>query len=416
MSASTGARPVMEKKHILIISQYFYPEPFRINDMASDLVKRGYKVTVLTGVPNYPEGKVYPGYARGKRRRESYNGMEIIRIPLKARGRTPLGLALNYLSFVVSGWFWKTFTKLKADLVFSYEVSPMTQVKVGCWYAKRFRVPHYVYVQDLWPENVETVGGIRSRLVLGPIDRMVDGIYRSADMIFVTSPGFKKAVMERKKPVSAEKVHYLPQYAEDFYVPAERAPVPEIPDDGRFTIAFTGNIGSAQGLEVLPEAAALLKDKPVRFFIVGDGRSRDQLIKLIREKGAEDMFVLIPRRPPESIPGLLAACSACFISFKDIPLFEKTIPAKLQSYMACGKPIVAAAKGETQRIIEEAGCGVCVGLGSGEALAEAVERLMESPSLDEMGRNARRYFEEHFAKKMLMDKLDAAFMNGRFEE
>lgn len=406
----------MRKKHILIISQYFYPEPFRINDMAADLVKRGYKVTVLTGVPNYPEGRVYPDYKRGRNRRESYKGCDIIRIPLKARGSTPLGLVMNYASFVISGWFWKSFTRLRADLVFSWEVSPMTQVRVGCGCAKKMKVPHYVYVQDLWPENVRTVAGVSSRAVLGPIDRMVDKIYSSADMIFVTSPSFKKAVTGRKKPVNAAKVHYLPQYAEDFYVPLAKAPVPEIPDDGVFTIAFTGNIGSAQGLEALPEAAALLKDMPVRFVIVGDGRSRDQLVKHIAEKGVEDRFILVPRRPPEEIPAILAASSACFISFRDDPLFEKTIPAKLQSYMACGKPIIAAAKGETQRIVEEADCGVCVGLGDPRELAEAIRGLMERDDLTALGSNARRYFERHFTKDMLMDKLDAAFMTGKFDD
>ena len=185
----------MKKKHILVVTQYFYPEPFRINDMCQEWINRGYKVTVLTGLPNYPEGKIYKGYKFGKRRKEIWNGIEIIRIPLIARGKNSIRLTLNYLSFVVSGWFWKVFTRLKADLVFSYEVSPMTQVLVGCWYAKRRKIPHYLYVQDLWPENVEIVTGIKSKAILNPISKMVNKIYKKSDLIFATSESFVSEII-----------------------------------------------------------------------------------------------------------------------------------------------------------------------------------------------------------------------------
>ena len=144
------------KKHILIVSQYFYPEQFRINDIAAEWVKRGHKVTVLTGIPNYPQGKFYDGYSWRKNRREVWNGVDIIRIPLFARGKSSIGMILNYFSFVISGFFWKCFTKLKADVVFTFEVSPMTQALIGVWYSKKHKIPNYLYVQDLWPENVLT--------------------------------------------------------------------------------------------------------------------------------------------------------------------------------------------------------------------------------------------------------------------
>lgn len=158
-----------EKKHILVLSQYFYPEQFRINDMCNEWVKRGYKVTVLTGIPNYPYGKFYKGYGYTKKRHEQWNGMEIIRIPLIPRGKTAIGLILNYLSFVCSGFFWKTFTKVKADCIFMYEVSPMTQTLIGVWYAKKQKIPCFLYVQDLWPENVEIVTGIKNKTILNAI-------------------------------------------------------------------------------------------------------------------------------------------------------------------------------------------------------------------------------------------------------
>lgn len=397
-----------EKPHILVISQYFYPEPFRINDMAVEWVKRGYEVTVLTGIPNYPMGKFYPGYSWIKRRREFWNGMEIIRIPLIARGHTPIGLVLNYFSFVIFGWLWNRFTKINADLVFSFEVSPMTQVKVGCGYAKKHHVPHFAYIQDLWPENVEVITGIRNKAVINSIDKMVDKIYKQVDQIFVTSVSFAKAVANRKVRVPKEKIHYWPQYAEEFYQPMTKVDIPGIPDDGSFKIAFTGAIGYAQGLDILPRTALLLRNENVKFVIVGDGRYQAEFEKEIRKQGVGDKFILLPRQAAERIPRILSACDAGFISFMDTELFEKTIPAKLQSYMACGMPILAAAKGETQRIVREAGCGYCCEIGNEAALAEAV-KTMTRTDCNQLRKNSRKYFEEHFDKKRLMDLMDKWF-------
>lgn len=402
----------MKEKHILVVTQYFYPEPFRINDMCEEWVRRGYKVTVLTGLPNYPEGKIYKGYRWGKRRRETWNGIEIIRIPLIARGRGAIRLALNYLSFVVSGFFWKTFTKLKADLVFSFEVSPMTQVLVGCWYAKRRKIPHYLYVQDLWPENVEIVTGIHSKAVLNPIGKMVNRIYKNCDLIFATSESFVTEIQKRVFD-DKSKVKYWPQYAEEFYRPTETR-IPELADDA-FKIIFTGNIGQAQGLDILPRTAKLLKEKAqnVKFVIVGDGREKDALVEDIKLHGVEDMFTMIPRKPAEEIPAYLCSCQAAFVSFMDNELFAKTIPAKLQSYMACGMPIIAAATGETERIVKEADCGVSAKIGDAEDLARAVSELIRESDPPRLGANARVYFEQHFKKEMLMDKMDA-YVNQAF--
>lgn len=390
---------------ILVVSQCFYPESFRINDMAREWVKRGYDVTVLTGIPNYPEGRFFQGYSWTKKRHEDWEGVEIIRIPIIARGHNPLGLILNYFSFVIAGWFWNRFNKVKADFVFSFETSPMTQVKVGCGYARKHKVPHFVYVQDLWPENVEIITGIHSRLVIGPIDRMVDKIYRQVDKVFVTSPSFVNAVINRKNRVNPDKVFYWPQYAEDFYLPLEKQHVHEIPDDDCFKIAFTGNIGNAQGLDILPKTAEMLKSENIRFVIVGDGRYLPELTKQIEERGVKEKFVLVPRVPAERVPFLLSACDACFISFANSSLWEMTIPAKLQSYMACGKPIIASASGETRRVIEEAGCGICADIGNEKALADGILNLMKE-NLMVLGNNSRTYFENHFDKKKLMDEMD----------
>ena len=394
-----------EIKHILVVSQYFYPESFRINDMCAEWVKRGYKVTVLTGIPNYPYGKYFDGYGMFKKRREKYMGMDIIRIPLIARGHNSVGMVMNYMSFVFSGFFWKTFTRIKADMVFIFEVSPMTQALNGVWYAERRKIPCWLYVQDLWPENIEIVTGIHSPAVLKPIENMVKSIYHRCDRIFATSPSFVEMIRQRI-PDEGDKVSYWPQYAEDFYRSVENAKSELIPDDGRFKVIFTGNVGQAQGLEILPETARLLKGKEVCFVIVGDGRSKDALTEKINEYGVSDMFVMIPRQPAENIPELLGCCDAAFVSFMNNALFANTIPAKLQSYMACGMPILACATGETERVVSEADCGKCCPIGDASKLAEAVLSLASDDRLREYGKNAREYFVSHFDKKMLLDIFD----------
>ena len=396
------------RKHILIVSQYFYPEQFRINDIASEWVKKGYKVTVLTGIPNYPQGKFYKGYNWFKKRKEIWNGIDIIRIPLFARGKTFIGMVLNYLSFIISGWFWKNFTKVKADLVFTFEVSPMTQALVGVWYSKRRKIPHYIYVQDLWPENVEIVTGIHSKLIINPISKMVNYIYKHSDKIFATSPSFVTEIQKRT-PDEKDKVLYWPQYAEDFYVPMEKHETFEVLNNGKTNVVFTGNIGQAQGLDLLPKTARILKEKGVadiNFVIVGDGRYKKQLLDDIEQNNVADMFTMIDRQPPEKIPELLSACDIAFISFMDNSLFSMTIPAKLQSYMACGKAIIAAATGETERIICEAECGICSKIGDADALAEGIVELKNNYDLCELGKRSRKYFEINFDKYKLLDAME----------
>ncbi len=396
-----------KRKHILVISQYFYPETFRINDMCQEWVNRGYKVTVVTGIPNYPEGKFYKGYSWFKKRKESWNGIDIIRLPLISRGKSSIRLALNYFSFVFSGFFWKIFTKIKADVVFTFEVSPMTQALLGVWYAKKRKIPHYLYVQDLWPENVEIVAGIRNKAILKSIGKMVNYIYKHCDLIFATSKSFVTEIQKRVFD-NKEKVKFWPQYAEDFYQPIENAKSPGIIEEDSFNVIFTGNIGQAQGLDILPKTAEKLKENnaKIRFIIVGDGREKENLLTDIQNRAVEEYFTMIPRQPAEKIPELLSCCNAAFISFMDNPLFANTIPAKLQSYMACGMPIIAAATGETKKIIEEADCGICVEMGDSEKLASALLAFAQRKDMEELSLRAKNYCMNHFDKKTLMDEMD----------
>lgn len=401
------------KKHILVIAQYFYPEQFRINDICTEWIKRGYKVTVITGIPNYPQGKYYPGYGLFKKRKETYNGIEIIRIPLIPRGRNSIMLALNYLSFVVSGFFWKVLAKVEADYVFIFEVSPMTQALPGVWYAKKRKIPCYLYVQDLWPENVQIITGITNEYVIESIGRMVDYIYARCERIFTTSNSFIESIIKRDVPI--EKVKYWPQYAEDFYYPMEKINIEEIPYDKAFNVIFAGNIGNAQGLDILPKVATLIKERKlkrkVRFNVVGDGRYKNTLMNLVSLNNVSDMFNFIPKQPSTTIPRFMAASDVAFICLTDNPLFAMTIPAKLQAYMACGIPIIASTDGETTKIINEANCGGCAPAGDAEKLAEVIVNLSNKSyeQLKQIGKNAREYYDRNFNKEKLLNEMDEYF-------
>lgn len=404
------------KKHILVISQYFYPEQFRINDICTEWVKRGYKVTVITGIPNYPQGKYYEGYGLFKSRRESYNGVEIIRIPLVARGSNSITLILNYLSFVATGFIWKSTTNIKADFVFIYEVSPMTQALPGVWYAMKRKIPCYLYVQDLWPENVAIITGTTNKWVLSSIGKMVDYIYSNCTKILTTSKSFVKSIENRG--VSTEKIMFWPQYAEDFYKPMKQSESVIEETKKVFKVIFTGNIGNAQGLDILPEAARIIKDEidctsKILFTIVGEGRYKGTLLELVKNKGVTELFSFIPKKPAIEIPKILSEHDVAVICLTANPLFKMTIPAKLQSYMACGMPILASADGETADIVNESSSGMVCEVGNAKSFADAVIKMskLSATELDELQLNSRNYYDNNFNKQDLLNEIDDLFQN-----
>lgn len=394
----------MKKKRILVVSQYFYPEQFRINDMCEEWISRGYEVSVVTGIPNYPQGHFFEGYSWFHKRKEKHNGVNIIRLPIIPRGTGGISLSLNYLSYVVTGAVWAMFTRVKADKVFIFEVSPMTQALVGVWYAKRKRIPCYLYVQDLWPENVQTVTGLNNKQIINAIGKMVDYIYKNCTKILTTSPSFVKKIVARGC-VEEKKVLYWPQYAEEFYRPIKNS----VESSGKIII-FTGNIGYAQGLDILPKAAQILKDQGCicKIQIIGDGRYRNEFEQIIKNLGVQEMFEFFGKKAPEEIPKYMANADFAFLSFASNELFANTIPAKMQSYMACGMPIIGAVSGESERIIKEAACGWVAPMGKPEKLAEVIKEAINSSANERcaMSENSLHYCKKYFNKKNLMDNLE----------
>ncbi|MDT4763366.1 glycosyltransferase family 4 protein [Sphaerochaeta sp. PS] len=395
---------------ILVESQFFYPEQMRINDICVALAASGHIVTVVTSIPNYPKGKFFSGYGFFHKRRETYQGVSIIHLPVIPRGKGFIGLTLNYISFVVSGWFFAHLTREKADVVFMNMSSPMTQSLVGVWFAKRRKIPSAIYILDLWPESFEVITGISSPMVIKPIGRMVDGIYRRTDKVLTSSRSFIEAIAERGVP--SEKLLFWPQYAEEFYQPLERDPLDQtlLAHVSRLTFTFTGNIGLAQGLDILIPVALLLKEQgiPVRFVLVGDGSDKERLLDLVVTNNLEDWFVFIERQPAEKIPALLSASDAGLVILKKSAIFSKTIPAKVQSYLACGVPILVSADGEVQQVVSEAKAGFVTDAEDAQGLFNIIVSFssLSKPERLEMGKQAKLYSDRMYSKEILIDQLE----------
>lgn len=398
---------------LLVISQYYYPEQFRINDICKELVKRGYEVTVLTGIPNYPEGKYYKGYGLIKKRKETHDGVQIIRIPIFPRGKKSIMLVLNYFSFVFSGFFWSKFTRRKFDKVFIYEVSPITQAFPGIWYARRKKIQSCIYVMDLWPESIELATGINNKHIMKRIGKMVDKIYRKCDIILTSSENFIKAIAKRGHP--KEKMMFWPQYAEDFYKPLNKEdfPISDM-DDNRFKIVFAGNIGYAQGLNILIDTAKILRERnvPITFYLIGNGRAKEELKQNVLGYALQDYIKFIDKKPAEEIPKYYANADMAFITLKKSIISDQILPAKLQSYFACGIPILGCADGEIKDVIEQSKAGFCIPSGDYESLAKKIEEccLLPKEIFDTLKANGRNYYTQNYEQNKLLNQFEEIFL------
>jgi len=396
---------------ILIVSQYFWPENFRINDLALALKERGHDVTVLTGMPNYPAGKVYNGYSWWNNKRDNMQGVPVIRVPLFARRESrSWQLALNYLSFVVTScllgpWMLR---KQSFDIVFTCQLSPATVGIPGVLMRKLKKAPMLFWVQDLWPESLSATGAVNSPAILSAVGRMVKRIYYNCDRILVQSQAF----VEPAVAVGAEreKIVYFPNSAEALYKPVQlNADAPErseIPTDG-FVVMFAGNLGVAQSLETIVEAADITKNESIHWVFLGDGRRRVWLQKQVEELGLDKVHVL-GSRPIETMPAYFSVADVMLVTLRDDPVMTTTIPGKIQSYLACAKPIVGALNGEGARVIDESGAGFSVASEDGEGLAAAVLKMkcLSETELKELGQSALSYYKCNFEREMLVAQLE----------
>lgn len=396
---------------ILVVSQYFWPENFRVNDLVKELVQRGHQVTVLTGIPNYPAGKVFDAFKAQPSAFATYEGAVLVRVPMLPRGNGRLHLMLNYLSFIVGGCFFGSWylRGKPADVIFVFEPSPVTVGLPAVWLGKIKSAPVVFWALDLWPETLAAIGAVRSPRVLGWIGRLVSYIYNRCTLVLGQSRGFLGSIARYCDDKT--KIRYFPSWAEDVFMDDSVRPAPEVHEfvDG-FTVVFAGNIGEAQDMPTVLDAAERLKDNAhVRWVIVGDGRKSDWLQAEVVRRGL-DKHVLLPGRfPVERMPSFYAHADALLVSLKRDPIFSMTIPGKVQSYLMAGIPLLGMLDGEGAAVIRDAQAGLTCEASDGAGLAHAVLDLAAMPKAQRrrMGLNGRNFAQQEFGRTQLMDRLEA---------
>ena len=399
---------------ILIISQYFWPEEFRINELSTMLVERGHQVTVLTGIPNYPGGSFSPGYQFIRNKTENHEGIKIIRVPLLPRGKGGgVRLVLNYLSFAIFASILGPFKcRDHYDVIFVYEPSPIT-VGIPAIVMKKIKsAPILFWVQDLWPESLSATGAVNSQYILKTVEHLVRFIYSSCDLILVQSRVFISAISSMG--IEQSKIKYFPNSAEVIFSQADGvAKLSQgIKFPEGFRIMFAGNIGAAQDFETILTAAKLIKNHAdIHWLIVGDGRMFPWVKEQIELRQLSQTVHLLGRHPVEVMPSFFSRADVMLVTLRKQPIFVLTVPAKVQAYMASARPIIAALDGEGARTIEEAGAGLVCASENAEMLAETVLKVyhMDKVQLEKMAINGRKYFEENFEPNKLLDDLERWF-------
>lgn len=399
---------------VLLVTQYFYPENFKSNDIAIELTKKGHEVTVLTGLPNYPEGKIYNNYGFFKNTRENFQGVDIIRTWLVPRGKGGgTRLFLNYFS-------WAFFASIRAltlsfqqkfDVVLVHEPSPITQGFPAIVVSKIQKIPLHFWVLDLWPESLTSAGGVNNKMVLSLFEKMVKYIYNNSNKILISSKGFKESILAKGN--YAHKLVYFPNWAEDSILKGNADyPIPELPKG--FKIIFAGNIGMAQDVMSIVKAALILKDQlDIHFIFLGDGRSKPQLEQYVDENNLNQTVHFLGRFPLEAMKTFFTKADVLLVSLKDELIFNLTVPAKLQAYMCTKTPILGMLNGEGAAIINEANCGFSANAGDSEGLAKEIIKLYEMSNEERnvLGLNGFEYFEKNFTMNKCIDSLELILKN-----
>jgi len=400
-------------KRILLITQWFDPEPtFKGLLFAKELVSRGFEVEVITGFPNYPGGTLYPGYRIKPIQREVIDGVLVTRVPLfPSHDKSKLGRVFNYLSFAFSSLIYGVFAAKRPDVIYAYH--PPLTVGVSAIIIKLFRrVPIVLDIQDMWPDTLKATGMLTSKHLLGFISKICNLLYRSVNQIVVLSPGFKKVLVNRG--VCADKIEVIYNWADEKVLRnIGDAPPEDLSNIEGFKVLFAGNVGQAQGLSVILNAALLLKDDfpKLYFVILGQGLMLDDLKARVTELGLHNVR-FIPAVGMEKVGGFLNAADALLVHLNADPLFEITIPGKTQAYMAIGKPMIMGVSGDAANLVTKANCGVCVEPQNSASLAEAAKQLMlQSPAdLQTLGNNAALFYDENLSVKVGVDSFSKIFI------
>jgi len=397
--------------NILIVTQYFWPESFKINDLALSLQERGHKITVLTGQPNYPSGQFFKGYGFFRNISEQYGAVKVIRAPLLPRGNaTWLRLAVNYASFILFASLTGLLRcRAHYDVIFVYAPSPITVALPALLLKKIKEIPLILWVQDLWPESLTAVGLVTPPTILYLVEKLVKYIYRSCDQILVTSQGFRKSINKYDK--NEDHISYFPQYSEDFYcvvnLPLDAPARLKMPNG--FIVMFAGNIGAAQDFETIIATAEMLRNyRDIHLVVIGDGRMRGWSEEMVSFLGLQETVHFLGPHPMDEMAGFFSLADAMLVTLKNEPIFSLTIPAKIQSYLACGRPIVAALNGEAAKIKVDYGSGFVCPADNPEAHAAMVLKMWSCSATerDAMGKSGLDYYAQNFDRAKLLDRLE----------
>lgn len=394
---------------ILIVTQYYSPEQFQINEIAPELMKRGHEVTVLCGLPNYPKGIVFEGYssaeglAQKERQYFEQTGVKVVHVSQTPRGNNPFSLIRNYISFARNSKKAVRQMDKDFDIVLGYQLSPITSMEAALEYKRLFGAPVVFYTLDIWPVSAEGMLKSKRNPLMIPVKRLSRRIYQSADRILVTSRPFMD-YLHRANGIDDDRMAYLPQHAGDGMLDIDLT----AEDNGIADFMFAGNLGKGQRLDVIVKAAQILgRRKDYKIHFVGDGRMRGELENMVKEYGLQDNVVFYGNQKREDMPRFYKMADVLLITLRGNNEVGNTIPGKLQMYMTTGKTIIGAINGGAQEVIKGAKCGTCVNAGDYEGLAKLMQFYIEHPSnYEECGENARKYFLEHFTLDKYMDGLE----------
>src|SRR3989338_1214358 len=395
---------------ILIVTQYFYPEFFIVNSFAEELHKKGHQVEVLTGLPNYPKGEIYPKYSFFKGPwTEDYHGVRVARVPLLPRKKGFVNLFINYVSFVFFATFLGLFRiKNKPDVIFCFGLSPVTSCLPAIFFKWFYRKPLSFWVQDLWPESLAAVGVTQSKIILNMVGVIVRFIYSQCDHILIQSQAFKESVLCWGARES--QLHYVPNWAAKLsMVRSEPKWLSDLPKG--FRVIFAGNIGKAQDMPTLLEAASYLQRNfpeitDIHWIIVGEGSERLFLENEAKKRSLNRIHTY-GQKPNADMPFLFSEADVLLVILKNETIFSLTVPSKIQSYMSGGRPILASVNGEGARIVAEAGVGLSCPAEDPVALSNAILKLYRMSPEDKvkMGNAGKAYFEKNYDQELVVDKI-----------
>ena len=389
---------------LLCVSQYYWPEPFNVSEICEQLVENGHDVTVLTGLPNYPEGRIYPEYCNKARLCEMHNGVRILRCRIIPRYNGLVGRIGNYYSFAYSGSLVAKKIRERYDAVIAFQFSPIMSVKPAISFSKKSRVPLLLYAIDLWPESLLAGGIAKDSIVYRHYAKVSARIYGAADCLAITSPQFEQYISGLAG--SSVEATYLPQFAEDIFMSSNQS-VPSGYSDGKINLTFAGNVGAAQSVATIIHAAALLQDSNLLFHIVGSGSDLERCKLLAQDLGVDNV-VFHGRHSLDEMPAYYAASDAMLVTFSDNPTLGLTLPRKIQSYLAASKPVLGAVVGEARRVIEDAACGYCCAAEDEKSFSEICLQFsrMDAEERFALGKNARAYYQMNYSRELFFQKLE----------